>query len=66
MIHGRHVFIGYHGMEEETRYVKDSEGWLHTGDMGYLDKVSAFFGVHNSMLHSIYYTGWIPLHLRSH
>ena len=58
MIFGRHVFIGYHGMEEETKTVKnskgktvkdsegktvkDSEGWLHTGDSGHLDVVSTF------------------------
>ena len=31
------VMLGYMDMPEETAAVIDSEGWFHTGDMGYMD-----------------------------
>ncbi|XP_038079332.1 long-chain-fatty-acid--CoA ligase ACSBG2-like [Patiria miniata] len=34
---GRHVFMGYLNMEEKTRETIDEEGWLHSGDLGYVD-----------------------------
>ncbi|XP_029773229.1 long-chain-fatty-acid--CoA ligase ACSBG2-like [Suricata suricatta] len=34
---GRHVFMGYLDMEDMTTEVIDEEGWLHTGDLGYID-----------------------------
>ncbi|XP_037021048.2 long-chain-fatty-acid--CoA ligase ACSBG2 [Artibeus jamaicensis] len=37
-IWGRHVFMGYLGRQDETMEVIDEEGWLHTGDLGRMDK----------------------------
>jgi long-chain-fatty-acid--CoA ligase ACSBG len=34
---GRHVMLGYLRNEEKTREVIDSEGWMHSGDIGRIE-----------------------------
>jgi long-chain acyl-CoA synthetase len=37
LLRGPNVFLGYLGREQATRESIDSEGWLHTGDIGAID-----------------------------
>ena len=40
LIRGRHVFMGYLGHPEYTGKDLNDEGWMRSGDIGYIDKVS--------------------------
>jgi long-chain acyl-CoA synthetase len=38
MVRGENVMLGYYKNPEATNQALDSEGWLHTGDLGVIDK----------------------------
>jgi len=40
---GRNVFLGYLWDEEKTKEVIDSEGWVHSGDLGRQDEDGFFY-----------------------
>lgn len=42
-MYGRHVFMGYLGLESKTIEALDAEGYLHTGDIGQFDSDGFLF-----------------------
>ena len=42
-VRGENVMLGYYKNEQATRQAIDEEGWLHTGDLGYIDEDNFVF-----------------------
>ena len=42
-VRGEHVMLGYYKNEEATRLIFTQDGWLKTGDLGYVDKDNYIF-----------------------
>lgn len=43
LVRGNHVMLGYYKNDQATQQIIDSEGWLHTGDLGVIDKQKRIF-----------------------
>ena len=53
---GRHVLMGYLNNEEKTMESLDKDGYLHSGDIGKLDKVRDVYP-HKTRLNTQVVTG---------
>ena len=42
-VRGEHVMVGYYKNEEATRLIFTKDGWLKTGDLGYIDEEGNIF-----------------------
>jgi long-chain acyl-CoA synthetase len=43
ILKGENVMLGYYKNEEATQQIIDADGWLHTGDLGIIDKDGNIF-----------------------
>lgn len=43
MVRGENVMLGYYKNEDATNEILDKDGWLHTGDLGLIDKKGFVF-----------------------
>lgn len=52
ILRGENVMLGYYKNEEATREIIDDDGWMHTGDLGLMDREKNIFikGRSKSML----------------
>ncbi len=52
ILRGENVMLGYYKNEEATREIIDDDGWMHTGDLGLMDRENNIFikGRSKSML----------------
>lgn len=63
---GRHVFMGYLNQEEKTREAIDEDGWLHSGDIGRVDRDGMYLYLHyNTFILMFVLTGYFYITGRS-